>query len=430
MYRYNKVLSCFAGLIGFSNNYNADIVDEIDEDLTVSRSGKYVTDLHDLLTYENIALSSQQIKVTVRDWNNAKNYKINDVISSNNKLWRALRENTGVQPIDGDDWAETNLFSTYLRNKYNQSVLDLVGSIFTEKKLNEQAKQLLTSKSLYVGHGSISNAIAKTGAFRGIKLTIKNADTVMLLRYIGLQLTQDQAEVPIYLYHSSRQSPLKIFTVNQGAQLTYQWHKITEEALAFADLESSNPGGAYYIGYYEDDLTGQAIEKKVDFLSKYPCGSCGDAMANFTLINQWNKLIDAKPFRVDNADLDVEGATLWDAEAMKFDDISSPGINLQFAINCDLSEQLCNNNNVFTDALSQQLKVNFLKAFTFTLRNNGSSEKIAQLAASALGDNEQPGELVELAKARKAVSVDLNGLSRICSTCTPKIYKQSNVWRR
>lgn len=430
MYLHEKILTCFSGLIGFEDTYNAD-VPLIDEDLRLSRSGQTVNRLHDLLTYENLMLTATQFgRVTVRPWSATLAYKPSAIVSFDNKVWMAIRANTNTQPVAGDDWKETTLLSSFLRQKYNQSVLDLISSIFTEKKLNEQAKTLLSDRPLYVGQGYINNAITKTGAFRGLELTVKNPDTLVLLRYLGLQLTQAQVGLKVYIYHSSSVTPIRIIVLNQASQITFQWHKLTEEMLMqFQNLEASNTGGYWYIGIYDDDLEGSLVEKQMSLDGVYDCGSCTDVIENQNLYSGWKNLIRVKSFHVEESDLFVDNS-LFDRKDMIYDDVMTPGINLQFSVQCDLTQVLCMNNNVFTDALSQQLIVNFLKSMAFTLRNNVQHEKIAQLAALALGDNDNPGETHKLDKSKRAISVDLSGLSRVCSTKGIAKFKQKSVWSR
>jgi hypothetical protein len=103
MYRPDKILSCFTGHIGFRDDYDSNIP-AIDADLTESRSSRYVTELHELITYENLLLCAKQFsQVTVKPWDNAKAYKLNDIASNGGYIWRALRQSTNVAPVVGND---------------------------------------------------------------------------------------------------------------------------------------------------------------------------------------------------------------------------------------------------------------------------------------------------------------------------------------
>jgi len=431
MYRHDKILTCFTGLIGFSDDYDVE-VPEIDADLNESSSGRYVNELHELLTYENILLTASNfVKIQVKEWDSAKNYKLNAVVKDGVKVWRAIRANNNIQPVEGDDWSETNLFSAYLRTKYNSAVINLVDKLFTEKKLNEQARTLLDDQTLFVGHGAVQDAISNSGAFRGLKIAVKNPDTSIVLRWLGLQLTGAQADFKVYIYHSSRATPIKVINFAHGSLVTYQWHKIEETLLSYLDLSlDQSAAGYFYIGYYEADLTGgiQVISKQIDFTGHYDCGTCSDAIENSRRYNSWSNLFSVQSFYVRAEDLDLVDHTLWPSSKERNEDMMTPGLNAQFAVECDLSDVLCRNTRIFTDALAQQLKVDFLKTMLFTSRNNNQHEKLSRLSALALGDEQNPGELDELDKTRKAVSIDLNGLSKICSKCVSGKFKAKSVW--
>lgn len=424
------MVTCLAGQIGFSNAYS-DEIEDIDDDLTASSSGRYIDQLHDLLTLENLTLTADNfVKQTVKAWSDTKNYKLGAIVSHNNKTWRAIRANNNVQPVGGEDWKETTLLSAFLRNKYNSSVLKLVDALITEKKLNEQSRTLLADKPLFVGHGAIQDAIPNTGAFRGLKIAITNPDTSVLLRFIGLQMTRAQSNMKIYVYHSSRETPITVFTLNQASNVTYQWHTVVETALAYHDLSSQAAGGYFYVGYYEDDIVqpGSVIAKQIDFSGQYACGSCSDAIENSTLYNNWSGLIKVSSFYVKNENLDLVDRTLWDADDELREDQVTYGLNLQIAVKCDITDLMCRNSNIFTDVLAQQLKVDFLETLLFTVRNNNQHEKLSRLAALALGDQQNPGEYAKLEKAKRAFSIDINGISKVCAKCVSGQFKQKSVW--
>jgi hypothetical protein len=431
MYQQSKFIKCITGLIGFSNDYNSNIP-EVDEDLLASRSARYVNQLHELLTYDNLLIAANQFnKYAPKAWINTKNYKLGDVIGHNNVLYRALRDNVDKVPdANGDDWAKTNAFSNYLRTKYVQSALAMIDSIITTNKLNGTSRTLFASRPLFVGQGYVQHQITKTGAFRGLRIAIRNADTIILLRAIALQTTAAQQGINIYLYHSSRIAPVKIIPVNQPAGITYTWHTIADEIqLAYKELSAHTLGGYWYIGVYEDELTGNLIEKEISFTGVGSCGSCADARENSNLYNSWSNLISVKSFYVAEENTYVD-KSIWDEVDEVYEDRRAFGINLQFAVECDITDVLCENNGALTSAFAQQLKVDLLSALSVSLRTNQLNEKIAALAKYELeGSEGKPGELAALQRTLKALHVDLSGLSKFCAGKPLTQFTQSSVWR-
>jgi hypothetical protein len=142
---------------------------------------------------------------------------------------------------------------------------------------------------------------------------------------------------------------------------------------------------------------------------------------------QRNKYVNVQPFYVNSP----TPGELWDETTEVLVNDSNFGINLQFSIQCDISNWLCQNTNVFAGALMQQVTVELLNQMAFSLRSNTLKERAAQLAASALDNQEggQHGEAKKLTQAIAAMSFDLSRVNSICLPCdTRNTVKMSSVW--
>lgn len=439
MYNHTAIIECLSGLIGFESTYNADHP-SVDEDLLESESGVYVnSSLHPLINYDNIlSIAEQFSKVNVRIHSTTATYKIGDIVKSGNDIYQSLQAgNTNHSPTESSSvwWKKTNLLSAYLRRMYSGSVIKLFSGLFTEKKLNEVAKSIHSNVSLFEGVGRISDRITKTGKMVGFKITVSQPDTIAILSYIGLQLDTAQNGVKIYLYHTSNNQPVKIFTINHTKSIQFEWHKITTEILSFLS-DSINAGGNYYLTYYEDELTGSAVKKDISWAGKNLCGSCSEAVVNAHLYGQWGKFISIQPFYVASTDLPRDGSNvlthaMWNEDREINVADTTWGINLQLSIQCDVSMLICRSRNILTDALSKQLTVDLLNEMAYSLRDNQIKQKVAQLAALALDNQEngQYGEVKKLSKALQALSFDYSSMSAACLPCqSAGRSKLSSVW--
>ncbi|HRE52235.1 MAG TPA: hypothetical protein PK339_12485 [Flavitalea sp.] len=419
MYTNKTVIACLRGLIGFEQPYNADI--SIDPDMEASASGLFVTGLHPLLTYPNILSIAEHFeRTTVRVWSGAANYKVGDVVK-NVTLFRAIQPGTNHPTTDDEYWQPTTLLSAYLRRVYDQSANKLINSLFVEKKLHEVAKTLLASVSLFEGVGNISGRITKNDRLVGLRISLQHADIVAALTHIGLQLDTPQDPVKVYLYHSSSFEPIYTFDLHHTKSVTFQWHGV-EQAL-------TETSGHYYLVYKESELTGSAVKKDINFHGKTSCGTCSEAVINSRLYNQWGKFVAIQPFYVNG----YEGTDLWDEDQEIYVDNTNWGINLKMSMQCDVSNIICDNRNVITGALAQQLTVDLLSEMAFSLRDNQSKEKIAQLAATALdnSENHDYGEAKKLRNAIKALSFDFSNMSPACLPCgNNQGGRLTSVWRR
>jgi hypothetical protein len=438
MYNHTTIISCLKGLIGFESSYNAD-QPTIDEDLLASDSGIYVSSaLHPLLTYENIlAIAEQFSKVNIRVYSNTASYKINDIVKSGSDIYQSLQgTNLNHLVTDGDWWVKTNLLSAFLRKVYAGSVVKLFSQLFIEKKMNEVAKSILASVHLFEGVGRLTDRITKTGKMVGYKIRVNHPDTIALLSHIGLQLDTIQNNVKIYLYHTSSNQPVKIFTINHTKSVQFEWHAITSEILSHLS-DTINAAGSYYLTYYEEELTGEAIKKEISFSGRNLCGSCSEGVVNQSLYNKWSGLVSIQPFYINAVDVPKDGSSnptheLWNEEKEIYVDDTSWGMNLQLSVQCDVSMLICRSRNVLTDVLAKQLTVDMLTEMTFSMRDNQLKGKVAQLAASALDNQEggQYGEQKKLMQAMKALSFDLSSMSKVCLPCSSSsgIARIKSVW--
>jgi hypothetical protein len=388
-----------------------------------------------LLTYDNIwAIAEHFDKVTVKDWLNTVTYRANDIAKDGADVYQSLQNgNINHQPSTSSAyWRKTNLMSAYFRRLYDGAVLKLLNQLFVEKKINEVAKSIHANINLFEGVGSIDKRIQKNSRLVGLKIKVLNPDTVAMLNYIGMQVDTVQNPLNIYLYHSSSDVAVKTFALVQTKSVQFQWHKIIQEVLAYLN-DQINAGGHYYLCYYEDDLAGSAIRKDISWLGKNNCGSCSEAIANSMLWNKWSKFISIQPFYINSADIKPD-KKLWDEERELLVDDTNWGMNLQMSIQCDVSNWMCQNSNLFADAISKQITVDILNEMAFSMRDNQKKEKLAGLAAVALDNQEngQYGEVKKLAMAIKAISFDFSDLSPACLPCNNAVtgYKKGSVWGR
>lgn len=383
------------GLIGFEDSYNTT-----DPVLTPankqSDSGLLIgPSLHPLLSFENLLALSQRFAPGRT----------------------ATSERAAV-------------FNEFLSKKYDTSVLKLFQTLFVEKKIAEVTKTIIQNVNLYEGVGNIAGRITKGGRMVGYKIKVNHRDTIALLSHIGLQLDTIQNGLELYLYHSSDGQPVKTFTINHTRSVQFQWHKVTSAILSHIN-DTINPGGAFYLTYYEADLLGSAIKKQISFGSG-GCGTCSEQVVNTNLYNKWSKYISIQPFYVNAANL-PEDKLLWDETLEVYVDDTNWGMNVQLSVQCDVTDTICRSRNIVADALAKQITVDLLTEMAYTLRDNQTQSKAGAHAAAALDNQEggQYGEAKRLQKAVEALSFDFSSMNEVCLPCQNKsTSKVSSVWAR
>ena len=367
MFNKQKVRELF-GLVGFKPFSNTTIPESLNANLQESRSGIMVNDKHALLTPENI----WKIKPTVNELN------------------------------------------TYLQEIYYTSINDLLSVTFTKKKTEKVTKSIFEDRNMFKGAGRFLDLENKQGRFVGFKITPHQYKNIVIrINRIGVQFTQLE-NIPFYLYKEGTKEPLQTFNIQNPLLSSFYWH--TENLLLEFDDHTNYPAGSYYLGYYEDDLTGQAVKRNLMHHSESKnCGYCNNY--EYDSFRLYGKYFKVQPIEVANGGLD--GTNLFDIGQVAYSSTNNYGLNLSFSVFCDLSRFIIQNEDVLADALAFQIGLKLLESFAYNIEVSGDSARLAQLAMVAL-DSDKNGNV----GYRKMYENFVKGLdfdfSDLSSPCLPK----------
>jgi len=421
MFDKDKIL-CLKPLLGWRESEDpcTDSLFELSTEIQSSESGLFYNDVHPLLTIENIgyvAPNFQQYIANTQPYNPTSTYAQEDRVNFNGDLYESLvNGNTGNDPdVSPTEWEQVLLFSEWLDRGDEASILKFMHELINKKKIRKDTKSLLEDTKLYDGNGRLNDLITKQGRFVGLQVELKRHEGLeFLIRRIGLQATALQTDLTIYVYHSSQLDPVYTFDISTTKATSFDWVDIEAENinLKYFD-ENYDAGGVWYIGYYEDDLNGQAIRKLYDF-SRTPCAKCN--RYNYRAWNLYSRFLSIYPIAVDSGNLN--GTQMWDIAKTKFVTTQNWGLNLSFSTYCDISDLFCDNKDRFVDALGKQRAVDLLKSMVHGTRNNNLSEELKSMAFSALNgeDNIQSLEK-QLQDAIDAIDFDFSDLNSPCIPC-------------
>lgn len=420
MFNANTIGTGLSGLVGFKQHHNA-AYDRLDSDVCAALSGIYIdSTVHSLFNIENIAACAENFsKTQIVAYSAAVTYNKGDVVKDLNIIYESkVDSNTNHTPASSPtQWRVTNLLSSYLRRMLYASSINLFNGVFTHRKLYEIAKTLLTDVSLYEGVGNLSKKITKLSRFVGYRINPSYPDTVINISAAGFQFDTVNPTFKLYVYHSSQSAPLSVINVDVDKAISFTWKQLDTLLSLYTNSSSTNTKGRFYIGYYEDDLTGQAIWKEQLF-SGAACASCNNL--DQYLYKQWSKYFSIQPIYVENAWLDdTVDRTLFDEEKVIELSNQNWGLNFKIQVNCDVSDLIVRNKFVFVDALKKQVTHDLLRDMGYSMRDNQKKEKVSQLAMYALEnkENNTKGVIKELEEAVKTVSLDLSGMSSVCLPC-------------
>jgi hypothetical protein len=362
----------FKNLIGFEQNADPNYP-TLPADLLISESGLKVQQLHPLLDIENLYNCSKAL---------------------------------------GDK------FETYLKNRVDTAIIKLINSVFVAKNLNETSRELLTEVRMYEGVGNFQDKIVKQDRFVGFKVKLLYKDLSIIFRNIGMQFDAVNENFKLYVFHSSHYEPLYEIAIAHDKAISFVWKAFDKKILPTIE------GGHYFIGYFESDLEGQALNREQYFKRAPGCSSCNHV--NYELYNKWSKYLMIEPFYV-NAD-DLDGTNKWDSGREIYVDGTNFGLNLAFSLVCDPSEMFVRNKEMFAEALGKQIAVEFLNDIAYSMRDNQLKQKASQMAFFALGnrDNGQPGLITELSKSIQALNFSTSDLDPVCLPCQDNAMRVSH----
>lgn len=415
MFNIATMKTALVGAIGIRDSVDPAFKDLL-ATLTDSDTGMYWNDYHPLVTFENLnAIAENYDGYSVLDWVDDNAYSAGELAKKDGITYiSTAAANTGHDP-DGDDgtWWKLPL-NNWLTQKIDAAISKVLNRVFTNKKMMESTKTLLENVQLFDGAGRLQDTIVANSRFVGLQITPKRANNIQLIiDFIGLQFTQINTGLTIYLFHSSNPTAIVTQAITTTAANKFHWQTGVNFTLNYVDHANNiDSGGNYYLGYFEDDITGSAIKKRHQFADP-PCGGCNNA--DLGLYNLWNKFFDVRPIEVANGDLN--GTSLWDISKTGYQLASNFGINLSVSAKTDVTEMLSSNKAAFTDALGYQFAVDMLNEFIYNansrLNRSGDNAQKNSVMYELNNPNDDNTLVKRLNDAIEGLSFDFSKISQV-----------------
>jgi len=373
MYNTTKVFDALKNIIGWRDHYNLAVVPALPASLTDSETGQYYQDVHP-------ALNLEYIKATLAD----------------------------------DDTIED-----YLTRTKEIVIPQMLNKLIVSKQLQDYFKSMLRQSVIHNSDGYYKDTIINESRFVGVAMRVHNNKGLKtVIQKIGLQASLAQANLDIYIYHSSSKDPISIFQFNSANSDSFQWD-ISDLEL-FHDNGTTIQGGIYYIGYYQDDLTGQAIQyKKLNWESGY-CRSC-DGGVSASMYDNFSAYLSMSPFYVPSSSF-TKGE-LFDPNGIIYTNDNNWGLNFSFVIQCDLTGFWVDNRLEFLELQGLMMSYRILRDMLYSPKINYVEEQLKFMIIRDLeGDKETRAMNLEqrISRATKAINTDQGSLNSACMPCTKK----------
>ncbi len=354
MYNINTLKTSLAGWIGFKDSEDSAIP-SIDSSLKTATSGMYWSDFYPLITTDILYYVSPQFNaMNFATWGAGTTYATGDKVLLNGVAWKSKTGgNIGHLPASGSYWE--SMFSDWLEDRVNASIANMFNRLAIEKKLNESTKSIFENKKLFLGSGLLTDTITPNSRFVGIAIRPKNINNIRItIDNIGLQFTQIQTDLPIYLFNSQSQTYIKRQLVSTTSANKFDWIALTDFDLDFVNIANDiDSGSTWYIGYFEDDIIGNAINKPYSWIEG-PCKGCPGSLDEYSLWNLWSRFYTAQPA----AFTTLDGTNLPSNVGYS---TSNYGLNLSFSVKPDVTEIFTANKAILTYPLGLQFAADMMQ---------------------------------------------------------------------
>lgn len=423
MYNVARAIECLKPGVGFPANTNNRYPD-LASDLITSNTGIYVD--HPMVTVENIWNSLEQTDGTYyEEWTVGGTWNVGDRVkvtstgitgpTSFTIYESQTNGNTGNTPSTSPaNWEKINLIDEYLDQVKEDAIRTTINDLYNRKKLHQEVKDLYSDIKLYRRVGRIYNREVKSNRFVGFEIVVKNHDYITaVIERIGVQFSEVNPALNLYLYHTSKIEPIKVIPVLSTKASDFNWNQIQGTILKF-NSDTHDIGGAFYIGYKESELTGQAITNNRD-MSSIPCSTCHAGEYRDYL--RMHPYLKVTPIYVNESEIGASNE-IWDVANTRRVYNKNWGLNFDISIKCDVSDLFCKMNFSICGVVRIAIEKKILRMLKLNTRTNEIAKRVKGRAADELDGKDNTNNLErQYEKAMKALDFDLSTLQTACVPC-------------
>lgn len=437
MINLEAIVTDFENLVRLRQTVDPDLP-QLTDDIVLPDTARLVD--HPLINTANLeAISPDYDNMNFNAWVSETSYSQGKKArGSDGAVYESLiNANQANDPVSVPSaWKIRPLLSEWLVEKRKESIRTSVMDVYTQKKAEAAAREQLSELILYSGAGYHSDKIVKRNRLVGYEIEVLNNNGLFIaLNKIGTQFDTAQT-VNFYLFHSDQEDPLEVIPIQITKMVSVEWSELAK-TLKYRNTSQGIVGGFYYLMYDEEEITGQAINKRFTFGSR-PCASCN--RYNTAAYEKYSQYFRIKAVSIGYSDKNgvLGSPKMWDLRKTQQNFDTNWGLNLEVNSGCDLTDYLIKRADIFSDLIAKQMKVDLLNEIANSTTSNVLSEKIRNEARFALQDTDTGGQgyMQELKLAKKAVSIEIASIER--NVCMPRAEKRqvqsssisTGGWRR
>jgi len=291
----------------------------------------------------------------------------------------------------------------WIVNSQQSVVREVILDYLKIHKMRLDAKALI--KHLDFGmkpSASIRDTVAKFGRFVGVRIKPQtNVNLAFIIEDLSFGAVLDMGgstDLKLYLYTGTQLEKIDEIDVTI-VDKTIKWQGVKKN-INYAAFDLTE-GDEYFLGYYEDELEGNAIR------TQKACGSCGSSP-----VRKYGQHVRVDGFSIPSAHT-YGDKSLPDIEHAGFT-TETFGINLRASLGCELTTLFCDNANLFAKAMQLKMAIKFnWDVFS----NANKSQFIHADAVTSKDDAQLLAEKYEIDYGNevKSISLDFESLECNCS---------------
>lgn len=309
----------------------------------------------------------------------------------------------------------------YLDTVETEAITSVLNRLVEAKQLGNNGKDIINNTIIYQNRIR-GNKVVNQGRFVGIEIDLKNTMNIeVAINRIGLYLDDDDIDIEIFLFNSLQDNYVASYIIPTLSGNSFTWFSDFVETMA-SNNGSDTDGGVWYIGYYQDNLSSQAIQLSSFNWKNGYCGGCNkkSVVDGYRTVS---KYVSMTPFYISSTDLPAQGV-LFDPNDIVYVYDNNFGLNFNVSVKCDISQYLIDNRSSLKKIIGMQVAYNVLQTLVASSQVSAIEQNIQPLALRKLEgatETKQRPFMETIDRAIKAVILDSgNNNQNPCLPCAKK----------
>ncbi len=308
----------------------------------------------------------------------------------------------------------------YLRRVETASIRQMLNDLQAIKKLRHAGQDLVKNNLIY-DQILKNKPIVNEGRFVGVEFCL-DANSIGIracINRFGLYLTAAETNLTIYLFNSLQEDVVQTFAFNSTKSNSFTW--LNELINIDYSDGSDNEGGVWYLGYYQKDLSGQAISYEALNWKNGYCHKCDNGRRS-SMFNSIAKHLSMSPFYVPSSALPLDGI-LFDHNDIIYTPTTNYGLNFNISIKCVLTQFWIDNRAEMVNAIGTSVALRIMMDMKASVQISSTEQHIHRLVTHDLEGDVQTKMRPFSEKRKSALKgtmLDQANINNVCLPCAKK----------